>query len=100
MRLFGLAVIVGVLAASASGVSALLLEEPCALNELSGQGEDGDACPPTCVTCGCCAMAVEPVDFADSDAPDTTETSPTQVRPRLPRIDPLDILHVPRLRRA
>src|SRR6185503_16135609 len=56
---FALAVVVALLTFSTSGVSALLVPEPCSAFEPPGQ-EDG-ACPPTCVRCACCARAAETV---------------------------------------
>ena len=74
--------------------------EPCTGFELTGQGEDDGACPPTCVTCGCCAQAAEPVAVAVSSSPDIRVSDLIAVLPRIPRTDPLDILHVPKLRLA
>jgi hypothetical protein len=91
------AIIVGLLTLSASGVSTLIAGEPCTGYELTGQGEDDGACPPTCVTCGCCAQAVEAVAVAVSSSPDTLLSDLIIVLRRIPRTDPLDILHVPRL---
>jgi hypothetical protein len=97
VRRFALAVIVGLLTLSASGASTLVAGEPCTDVELTRQGDDDGACPPTCVTCGCCAQAVEPVVVAVSGSPDIRVCSLTTVLPRIPRTDPLDILHVPKL---
>jgi hypothetical protein len=70
VRRFALAIIVGLLALSASGVATLIAGEPCTGYELTGQGEDDGACPPTCVTCGCCAQAAETVAVAVSTSPE------------------------------
>ena len=97
MRRFVFAIIVGLLTLSASGVTMLIAGEPCTGFELTGQGEDDGACPPTCVTCGCCAQAAEPVAVAVSSSPDIPVSDLITVLPRIPRTDPLDILHVPKL---
>jgi hypothetical protein len=96
VRRFALAIIVGLLMLSASGLSTLIAGEPCTGYELAGQTEPDGACPPTCVTCGCCAQAAETVAVAVSTAPDTLVSDLSAVLPRIPRTDPLDILHVPR----
>ena len=98
VRRFALAVIVAVLATSASGVWSLAVSEPCAANELAGTDEG--ACPPTCVTCGCCARAAEPVLLVLTSSVDAPATHATVLLSRLPKADPLDILHVPKLRLA
>ena len=95
---FALAIIVGLLTLSASGVSTLVAGEPCTGYEITGQGEDDGACPPTCVTCGCCAQAAEPVGIAISSSLDIPVAHLIAVLPGIPRTDPLDILHVPKLR--
>ena len=97
MLRFALAIIVGLLTVSASGVSTLIAGEPCTGYELTGQGEDDGACPPTCVTCGCCAQAAETVAVLISVAPDAPVSDLIAVLPRIPRTDPLGILHVPKL---
>jgi hypothetical protein len=97
---FAFAIIVGLLTLSASGVSMVIAGEPCTGFELTGQGEDDGACPPTCVTCGCCAQAAEPVAVAVSSSPDIRVSDLIAVLPRIPHTDPLDILHVPKLRLA
>jgi hypothetical protein len=100
VRRFVFAIIVGLLTLSASGVSTIVAGEPCTGFELTGQGEDDGACPPTCVTCGCCAQAAEPVGIAISSSPDVLVSHLITLLPRIPRTDPLDILHVPKLRLA
>lgn len=97
MRQFVYAIIVGLLTLSASGMSTAVTGEPCIAFELTQQGEDDGACPPTCVTCGCCAQAAEPVAVAVSGSPDIPVSNLTAVLPGIPRTDPLDILHVPKL---
>jgi hypothetical protein len=91
-----LALIVGLLAFSASGVSSLIADEPCTGFELTGQGEDDNACPPTCVTCGCCAQAVEAMAFTITSAPDAPIGDFLGVLPDPLNADPRDILHVPK----
>ena len=98
MRRFGLAMVVALLTFSASGLSALVVLEPCRGYEQS-RPDDG-ACPPTCVTCGCCAHAVEPVVLAVNVSPDQPLAEITALVPRLPRPHARDILHVPKLRGA
>jgi hypothetical protein len=95
---FALAVIVALLTFSASGVSALVVPEPCTGYEQPNQ--DDGACPPTCVTCGCCAHGVEPVALAVVASPDAAPTEITAFVFRLPRTRGRDILHVPKLRFA
>ena len=97
VRRLTFAIIVGLLALSASGVSTLAVGEPCTGFELTDQGEDDGGCPPTCVTCGCCAQAAEPVAIAVSSSPDIPVSNLAPALPRIPRTDPLDILHVPKL---
>ena len=97
VRRLTFAIIVGLLALSASGVSTLAVGEPCTGFELTDQGEDDGGCPPTCVTCGCCAQAAEPVAVAGASSPAIPVSNLTTALPRIPRTDPLDILHVPKL---
>jgi hypothetical protein len=93
---FVLAIIVGLLTLTASGVSSLVINEPCTGYELPGR--DDGACPPTCVTCGCCAQASEPVMVLVAASPDTLIADIAAFLPDLPRKNPRDILHVPKLR--
>jgi hypothetical protein len=97
VRRFVYAIIVGLLTLSASGMSTVVAGEPCTDFELTRQGEDDGACPPTCVTCGCCAQAAEPVAVVVSSSPDIPPSNLAAVLPGIPRTDPLDILHVPKL---
>ncbi|MGH9383803.1 MAG: hypothetical protein ACRD2N_05910 [Vicinamibacterales bacterium] len=94
MRRFVLAIVVGLLTLSASGISSLVINEPCNGYELPGS--DDGACLPTCVTCGCCAQAVEPVTVVVAISPDLPIADVTAFLPRLPRTNPRDILHVPK----
>jgi hypothetical protein len=98
MRRLGLAIIVALLTFSASGVSVLVIAEPCTGYEQRGR-EDA-ACPPTCVTCGCCAQAAEPILLPVASSPETWVAEVPQVVPRPPNAQPRDILHVPKLRLA
>lgn len=86
--------VVAVLAFSASGVSALIVNEPCTGYEQTG-GDDG-ACPPMCVTCGCCAQAAEPVLLIVANALDLPLGAIPFVVPNLPANQARDILHVPK----
>ena len=98
MRRFALALIVTLLAFSASGVTALVVPEPCGTSEEAG-GDDA-SCPPTCVTCGCCAQAAEPAGLtvaAIFESPVAVVTAPI---PQRPLNNARDILHVPKLRLA
>jgi hypothetical protein len=92
---FALAFVVGLLSLSASGVSSLIVAEPCGY-QLTGQAEDDRACPPTCATCGCCAQAAEPAPVAGASSPDSLVSGLLSVLPDLLDADPRDILHVPR----
>lgn len=98
MRRFALAIIVGLLTFSASGVYSLVINEPCTGYE--ARGTDDAACPPTCVTCGCCAQAVEPVALVVSRTPEVPVADMPNVLLSVPRTTPRDILHVPKLRLA
>ena len=95
---FALTIIVALLTFSTSGVSALIVPEPCTGYEQPGQ-EDG-ACPPTCVRCGCCARAAETMVPQIEDSPDITLAVFQSNTPPLLKTQPRDILHVPKLRRA
>jgi hypothetical protein len=93
-----LAVIIGLLTFSASGVYSLVINEPCTGDE--ARGSEDAACPPTCVTCGCCAQAVEPVALVVSATPDVPIADISDVLPSVLRTTPRDILHVPKIRFA
>jgi hypothetical protein len=93
---FALAVVVALLTFSTSGVSALLVPEPCSAFEPPGQ-EDG-ACPPTCVRCACCARAAETVIPPLEGSLEITVADVQVATFRLANAQPRDILHVPRLR--
>jgi len=94
VRRFVLAIIVGLLTLSASGVSSLVINEPCTNHE--SQGRDDGACPPTCVTCGCCAQAAEPVTVVVAMSPEVLVADIVAFLPDIPRTAPRDILHVPK----
>lgn len=97
MRL-ALATLVALLTISVSGVTALIVPEPCTIYEQPGQ-EDG-ACPPTCVRCGCCSRAAETVAMHTEELLDITVAEFQSNTSPLPTTQPRDILHVPKLRRA
>ncbi len=98
MRRFASAIIVALLMFSASGVSALVVGEPCTIDEQPGR-EDG-ACPPTCVTCGCCAQAAEPAILPATGSLEAPVADISLLIPRQPRTSPSDVLHVPKARFA
>ena len=98
MRRLVLAIIVATLTISASGLTSLVVNEPCVTAERPGRDEG--ACPPTCVTCGCCAQAVEPVAIAISATPASLIAGIPDVLPAVQPATPRDILHVPKLRFA
>jgi hypothetical protein len=93
-----LAIIVGLLALSASGASTLILAEPCGGYDLAGD-PDG-ACPPTCVTCGCCAQPAESVPITVQRSREAPVDDVEQLLPPVLKTDPHDILHVPKRRLA
>ena len=95
-RAFMMAVLTLIIA-DASGVSALLTPEPCAIGANESALDSG--CPGFCVrcTCGCCASAVVhtvPVNIVARTVPPVLFT----VLPdhRLPAGSARDILHVPK----
>ena len=91
-------IVIALLTFGASGVWALVLDEPCRAYEQSGR-EDG-ACPPTCVTCACCAQAVEPAALLIATSPEPPIVEADETIASLPKTDPRDILHVPKLHRT
>lgn len=91
---FALAIVVGLLVFSASGLSGLVVDEPCTGYEQSDSADS--ACPPTCVTCGCCAQGVETLTLAVSSAPDTPSPDMAAALRDMPNAHPHDILHVPK----
>src|SRR5262245_41645675 len=98
MRRFALAIVIGFLAFSASGVSALVIAEPCTIDEQPGQ-VDSD-CSPTCVTCGCCPQAVEPVTLPLANSPEAPVAAIDVDIPRAPQSRAREVLHVPKLQLA
>jgi hypothetical protein len=98
VRRFAFAIIVALLTFSASGISALVIAEPCTGYEQPGQ-EDG-SCPPTCVTCGCCAQAAEPVILPAASSPEVPIVQLGGLIPPVPLTRARKILHVPKLRVA
>jgi hypothetical protein len=94
VRRFGLAIIVALLTFSTSGVSPLLIAEPC-----TGYGEPNQAdgaCPPTCVTCGCCAQAAEPVILSVASSSEAPVLEVEASIPGVPQTRAREILHVPK----
>jgi hypothetical protein len=89
------AAIVALLTFSASGVSALVIAEPCTGYEQPGR--ENSACPPTCVTCGCCAQAVEPVILSGVSSPEAPVVGIDGLIPPVPQTRAREILHVPKL---
>ena len=98
MRRLVFAIIVGLLALSASGATSLIVTEPCRSSERAG--EDDGACPPTCVTCGCCAQPAESVAIAVEPSGEAPVGDIDGLLPPLPKTEPRDILHVPKPRPA
>ena len=94
MRRLTSAFVAALLILSVSGVSALVVAEPCLGFEEAGTSDA--ACPPTCVTCGCCAQAVEPLTFTIAATPELCITDVAAALPRFPTSDPRPILHVPK----
>jgi hypothetical protein len=92
---YALALLVALLAFSASGVSTLMVEEPCTIEQA---GEKDSDCPPTCLTCGCCAQGVEPVALPVSGSPDVPPPSVAAFISRLIDAQARDVLHVPKAR--
>jgi len=92
VRRLVLAIIVGVLTFSASGLPSLIAGEPC-----TGYEQPGDAaCPPTCVTCGCCAQAAEPALVPVTSSLEVPVADVSPLIPHLAKASPRDILHVPK----
>ena len=98
MRRLALSLIVGILSFSATGVTRLIVGEPCAPFTLAAE-DDGD-CPPTCISCGCCAQAVEPAALIVAVSIEIVTPLFNPVPPAFTDSEPRDILHVPRLRAA
>jgi hypothetical protein len=91
---FAYAIIVALLTFGASGLSALVISEPCTASE-QPRGQDG-SCPPTCVTCGCCSQAAEPVNHAAAGSLDSPVADISPLAPPLLKTHSRDILHVPK----
>lgn len=94
MRGLFLTLMVALLAAGSSGVSGLMFQEPCSLNE---EGRDARAeCPPTCVQCACCAQPVVAVKAASDSAwgPKLLHIPLIPTRPAA--VSPGDVFHVPK----
>jgi hypothetical protein len=91
---FAFGLLVGFLALSVSGVSSLMVYEPCSSYEQPGR-EDG-TCPPICVTCGCCAQAADPTTLPMTSSPVDPVADVRPLIPGLPTANARDILHVPK----
>jgi hypothetical protein len=99
VRQLALAILVGLLSLSVSGVTALTIGEPCSASESSRAGDT--SCPPTCVTCGCCAQSVEPIAVPFVSSPLARVAASLHFPPfDLLGPNPHDVLHVPKPRLA
>jgi hypothetical protein len=95
LRHFALALVVAILTLNASGLTALVVPEPCSVTE-SASAADG-RCPPTCVRCGCCAQPAVPTPFERIvSAEFVTPQAPLAAFNALSSVD-RDILHVPKI---
>jgi hypothetical protein len=97
MRRAFLIVLLALLFADASGVTALVVPENCGVGTSESGPDSG--CPAFCVrcTCGCCASPVVPmmpVGVAGGLLPPVNLSSPGHNA--LPSGVPLDILHIPK----
>ena len=95
MRRLGLALVVSLLAFSATGITSVLVSEPCSAVDAGGQ-DDERTCPPLCVTCGCCAQAAEPATLIDTPSPESPVARTPHALPRPLTPEPRAILHVPK----
>jgi len=89
--------ILAVLMADASGISSLLVSEPCSVTANESGSDEG--CPAFCVrcTCGCCASPIVPLPAAAFTAVGLVpHVVPAPPHDSLPAGDSLDILHVPK----
>jgi hypothetical protein len=93
-----LAIVVALLTFSVSGVSALILPEPC--TAYAQPGQEDNSCAPTCLTCGCCAQAVEPVALPVTVASGEPRLESVPFAAHIPRTRSREILHVPKPRLA
>jgi hypothetical protein len=99
VRRLALAIIVALLAFSASGVLSLVTPEPCTATDACG--DDRQGCAPTCATCGCCAQAAQIVTVSIPASPDRlVVTDVVATAPQFLDTDPAGILHVPKARRS
>jgi hypothetical protein len=89
-----LAIVVAVLAFSASGASALVVPEPCA--RIDAAAHDDGTCSPMCVTCRCCAQAAEPMVLHTPAVVERVVTTIDASVPTLLKTPARDILHVPK----
>jgi hypothetical protein len=98
MSRFAVSIVVALLTFSASGLSGVVIAEPCTGYEQPSQ--DDGACPPTCVTCGCCSQTVEPVILFIASSPESPIAQLDALISRLPKTRAREILHVPKPRLA
>jgi hypothetical protein len=88
------ALLASFLIVSASGVSALVLDEPCAIGDTDR--DDSDGCLPTCATCGCCSQPVVPGAMAvDSTQQLEIAHEPLAINPLI-SLTARDVFHVPK----
>lgn len=92
--------ILALLAFSFSGVTGLIVAEPCSGFASQVDTEPDSACPPTCVTCGCCAQAAEPLVLAAVAISNDGVSEADATQPRVPDANPRGILHVPKISRV
>lgn len=93
MRRLLFLVVLGILAMDASGLDALLVNEPCTTVE---DAKPDGTCPALCVRCACCAQPIVP-EFAVAIV---SELVPSvfvdRYSPGIPRTAPSKIFHVPK----
>jgi hypothetical protein len=96
VRRLAAAIIVALLTAAVSGISAVTVTDPCAASEPTGT--ERAACPDTCEGCGCCVETAEIVSRVLTIVADSALSDPAASLPRMARTNPRDILHVPKAR--
>ena len=97
MRRALLVAVLAVLVADASGISALLAPETCAIE--TGESAPDGGCPAFCVRCTCASCAAS-IEYHAPDEPSVEAIPPVALALRamtpLPIGSPADILHVPK----
>ncbi len=93
VRRFVFALFVVALSFSTSGLSSLLVPEPCAVGEI---GDTDSTCPPSCVTCGCCHRSVDVTRIEVTVARVREVAEPPTFRDTLRAATPREVLHVPK----